>query len=232
MTEDLLIVRRLDYVIYVLREGGELYVLDPGFIGGRAVLRKALVARGWDRHPLKGILVTHVHIDHILNVAALAKATGAWVAAPRLDATRIEGTYRYRGASRVCGVLEGLAKRLLGYRPFRVDRWIDDQSEFPIWGGLRAVHLPGHTEGHMGFLCPSRRLLFSADLFASFGSAAHLPPRIFNSQPELIPHTVERALSLNLLGVLPYHGDQATPETHLERLQSLAARRGIQSSPT
>lgn len=221
MHDDLLIVRGFDYAIYVLRDGDALYVLDPGFLGGAAVLRRGLTVRGWDKLSLKGILITHAHIDHILNVATMVKETGAWVAVPQLDLPRIEGEYRYRGAARICGVLETTAKRLLGYQTFPVDRWLDDQADLPIWDGLRAVHLPGHTEGHMGFFSESRQILFSGDLFASRGTNAQLPPRVFNSQPELIPASVERARSPNLTGVLPYHCDRATPAEHLARLRRL-----------
>lgn len=47
-------------------------------------------------------------------------------------------------------------------------------------GGLRAVHLPGHTAGHTGYFCESRRLLFCGDLFASYGQLSHRPPAVFN----------------------------------------------------
>ena len=53
--------------------------------------------------------------------------------------------------------------------------------------GLRVVHLPGHTLGHCGFYSRAHDLLFSGDLFASYFFNVHLPTRILNSAPELIP---------------------------------------------
>jgi len=122
----------------------------------------------------------------------------------------------------VTGVLEMIGRPLLSFRPFKPDRWLQDGDVLDVWHGLRAVHMPGHTRGHMGFYCESLRLLFSADLFASYRGCAHLPPAIFNSAPELIPASVRTAQGLDLVGFLPNHGDRATPEVHLERLLKLS----------
>jgi len=218
--EDILQVRTPLVCFYALRGGDGLYLIDTGFFGARRALANALEEAGW-REPVRGIILTHGHIDHIFNVAAMAGETGAWIAAPRADAPYLDGSYHYTGPARLCGVLEKAAKRLAGFRQFPVSRWLDDCSELPVWDGLAAVPLPGHTEGHTGFYCARRRLLFCGDLVASFRFGAQLPPAIFNSRPELIPASIARALALDLAGVLPNHGDQAPPAVHLERLRRL-----------
>lgn len=110
------------------------------------------------------------------------------------------------------------------FRGFKVDHWIDDGTELPVCGGLRAIHLPGHTDGHMGFLLPHQKLLFSGDLFANFGSWSHLPPRFLNSRPDLLTSSLRRALDLDLIGCLPNHGWPATPSEHLRILNRLAGQ--------
>jgi len=167
LRDDLLIIRTAIVQFYVLRDQSGLYLIDTGFIGGRRLLARALRSRGWDALPLRGILLTHGHLDHILNVAPLAKETGAWVAAPRLDAPHFVGSPSYTGWARVTGMMERIGRNLLRFEPFTPDQWIDDGAVFPIWHGLRSVALPGHTAGHTGFYCERLRLLFSADLYAS-----------------------------------------------------------------
>jgi glyoxylase-like metal-dependent hydrolase (beta-lactamase superfamily II) len=115
---------------------------------------------------------------------------------------------------------------LLGFRPFTPDRWLEEGEELGVWEGLRVVGLPGHTRGHCGFLCPGRKLFFSGDLYASHGWWAHFPPRIFNSEPEHLHEALARTLALDLEGILPNHGDRATPEEHLRRLRVMAERIG------
>lgn len=211
---------------HVLRDGSGLCLLDTGFIGGFGSLKLVLRREGWDRYPIRGIILSHGHLDHVFNVARIVRETGAWVAAPEGDAARYAGKPVYRGWGRVTAMMEAVGRRLPGFAPFVPDRWIGDGERLDVWEGLRAVHLPGHTEGHTGYFCEGRRLLFCGDLFASFGAFTHLPPRIFNSRPEQIPASLVKALELDPAGVVPNHSDRAEPAVHRDRLQKLAAKAG------
>ena len=206
---------------YVLRDASGLYLIDAGFIGGRFLLLRALRQRGWEREPIRGIIVTHGHLDHIYNVAMIARETGAWIAAPRIDADHYCGRAQYGGWARVTGCLESAGRRVLSFQPFVPGRLLDDGDFIDVWHGLRAVHLPGHTHGHMGFYCERLRLMFTADLFASDRGIAIFPPAILNSTPAQLPKSVEAVLALDLAGVIPNHCDRATPAEHLHRLRKL-----------
>lgn len=224
MQEDLLQVRSFGVNFYVLRDSKGLYLIDGGFIGGRYLLRHALIKRGWGSESIIGIIVTHGHLDHILNIGRIAEETGAWIAAPRLDALHYQGRPSYRGAAKTTGCLEAIGRSLLGFRRFVPSRLLDDGDFLDIWHGLTCIHLPGHTAGHSGFYCERRKLLFCADLFASYGCFTHLPPTIFNSSGADIPNSVATALKFNLIGVLPNHGDRSSPRSHLQRLFVLSRR--------
>ena len=206
---------------HVLRDPAGLYLIDAGFIGADHLLRKALHSRGWENERIVGIIVTHGHLDHILNVAKIARKHGAWIAAPRLDETHYAGRPEYHGWSRITGALEAVGRPLLGFEPFAPDRLLDDGDFLDVWHGLRAVHLPGHTAGHMGFFCEKLGLLFSADLFASYERFTHLPPWFFNEDRAAMLRSLRKTLDLPLQGVIANHGDSADPATHLSRLRCL-----------
>ncbi len=222
MHVDLLQVRNYVVSFYVLRDGDSLYLIDTGFIGGIDCLDHALTRKGWDNIPIRGIILTHGHLDHILNVSELAKRHGAWIAAPRIDADYYVGKAIYHGISRVTGVAEAIGRKILSFQPFTPTRLIDDGDKLDIWHGLQAIHLPGHTAGHTGYYCKKLGLLFSADLFASWGSPPCLPPKVFNTDSKQIITSVNRALQLQLTGVAPNHCDHSSPEEHFARLRDLA----------
>ncbi len=224
LPEDLLPVGTTLLRFFVLKDADGLYLIDAGFVDGPRLLRAALKRCGWDHLPVHGILLTHGHLDHMLNAVPFAQKYGAWIAAPRLDAAGCLGTAKYTGWARITNVLEAVGRRLFRFRPITPDKWIDPGTTFDIWGGLRAVHLPGHTPGHMGFLSERHKLLFSADLFNSLYGWGIRPANIFNADPQATARSIVAAASMDLAGVIPNHGDDAPPSEHLRRLRGLAAR--------
>ena len=112
-------------------------------------------------------------------------------------------------------------------QPAKVDVPLADGDELPFWGGLRVVHLPGHTLGHCGFYSRTHDLLFSGDLFASYFFNVHLPTRILNSAPELIPESLEKARRLDPRLIVPQHYDILDGAVHRRRFDRLLARHDV-----
>ncbi len=221
VTDDLLAVHTPLVTFYVLKDDAGLCLIDTGFGNGPRLLRRALKRRGWDRLPVHTLLLTHGHIDHALNARPFADQFGARIVGPRLDADFYLGRAKYTGITRLTGWSEAVARRVFRYRPFTPDVMLDPGDEVPVWGGLRAVHLPGHTPGHTGYYCPRRRVLFTGDLFNSLPLVSSPPPFFLNWAPERIPDSIAAALRLDLVGVYPAHGLDSPPDVHLRRLQAL-----------
>lgn len=223
MPPDLLIVRTWIVQFFVLRDSDALYLIDTGFIGGQRALCRALKDRGWESLPIRGILLTHGHLDHVRNAPALAQKHGAWIAGAERDLEHYENRASYTGLGRIAGIAEWVGRRLLRQPSFRPDRLVNDGDELPIWGGLRVIALPGHTHGHSGYYSAKHRLLFSGDLFATFGFIPQIAPAYLNQDNAEARRSVSRALKLPLDGVLPCHADTAPPERQLEYLQLLSS---------
>jgi glyoxylase-like metal-dependent hydrolase (beta-lactamase superfamily II) len=217
-------LRGLMSVFHLLVEGDAAWLIDTGLGGELPLLRRCLRRLGLAPRAIQAILLTHGHLDHSGNLWAIREWTGAPVFAHAAEEPHIQGTYRYQGVSRWCGRLEAFGRGVLGYRSAAVDRPIVDGDELPFWGGLRVLHLPGHSAGHCGFYSAAHDLLFAGDLFASYFFSSHLPPPIFNSLPHLIPGSLRRVRDLAPAGILPNHYDFADVRLHRRRFDRLCHR--------
>jgi len=211
---------------------GDVVLLDTGLIGEPAQIRWRLRQRGLGRQNVKAILLTHGHIDHVGNLAWAKAWTGAPIFAHPAEQAQIDGTYPYTGISRWCGRLERVGRAVLRVgQPAQIDVALADGDELPFWGGLRVVHLPGHTVGHCGFYSARHDLLFCGDLFASYFFSAHIPPAILNSRPELIPASLEKARQLNPRLMVPQHYDFLDGVLHRRRFDQMLQRRARRRQP-
>jgi glyoxylase-like metal-dependent hydrolase (beta-lactamase superfamily II) len=218
-------IRGVMSVCHLLVEGEDAWLLDTGLVGEPGTIRRALRRLGLPPRSIRGILLTHGHLDHAGNLAALQRWTGARVYGHPAEQAHVDGRYPYQGISRWCGRLEALGRWALRYRPAAIDEFFGDGDELPFWGGLRVVHLPGHSAGHCGFYSERHDLLFAGDLFASTFFKVHLPPAILNSQPERIPGSLRKALQLDPRWILPNHYDLCDGALHKRRFLELCRKR-------
>jgi len=169
--------------------GGGLGLIDTGWGSDEswAALQDGLVSIGGGASDVRGVLVTHLHYDHLGLAERLRQASGSWVAMHPADAA-VVGSPTLRdpavfvaaeidflvslGAARDEAVSDVGPTENLGHfsRMAVPDRLLEhgEHADFPGWR-LRAVHTPGHTPGHLCFAEERTGLLFSGD---------HVLPRI------------------------------------------------------
>jgi len=192
-------------VPHLLVDSGGAVLLDTGFPGDAGRIRHAMATLGLGPGDLKAILLTHGHIDHAGNLAWAKAWSGAPVYAHPLEQVHIDGKFPYAGLARVTGVLESVGRKVMGYQPASIDVPIADGDELPFWGGLKVVHLPGHTYGHCGFYSTRHDLLFTGDLWVRFLMRTQVSPRIFTVAPELLPASMKKARAIGARWVVPGH---------------------------
>ena len=170
-------------------EGGGLGLLDTGWASDEswAALTGGLTSIGAGIGDVRGVLVTHLHFDHLGLGNRVREASGAWIAMHPADATLVSGLNTAGAAAAVASEVEflvglgadreeavsdvGPSERMEEFTRMAVaDRLLEDgeHADFPGWR-MRAVHTPGHTPGHLCFAEENTRLFFSGD---------HVLPRI------------------------------------------------------
>ena len=147
--------------------------LHPGRIL-RAVQRMGFVAGD-----IGDILITHQHIDHAGGLAKLAASTGARVHVHSLDAPEIEAGDSARPGFGRSALMDFVASssRWMSLGAVAVDNYVEDGVELIDSIGIRAIHTPGHTDGHTAFLWPDHGgVLFAGDAAANWrGRLGHAP---------------------------------------------------------
>ncbi|HWZ43459.1 MAG TPA: MBL fold metallo-hydrolase [Candidatus Saccharimonadales bacterium] len=203
---------------------GKAVLIDTGLVGEMPRLTRLLGELGLLWTDITAVLMTHGHLDHSGNLFRIQQLTSAPVLAHPVEQRHIDGTFPYTGISRVCGALEAVGRSLLRYRPAPIDQPLSDGMELPYWGGLRVIHLPGHTGGHCGFYSARFELIFTGDLFASYGRIAHMPPAILNSCPEHFPASLKKVQALSPRHIIPNHYFGVDGERHCASFGRLLAR--------
>ena len=174
---------------YAFGAGDGVVLLDAGWDSEESweALCAGLRSIGAGPGTVAGVLVTHMHFDHVGLAGRLRERSGAWIAMhpadhavmTRPDRRDAEAMMDQRRtmlltlgalpaeAAEAAGTDERYAKLAAAALP---DRHLSDGdlADVPGWR-LRALHTPGHTPGHLCFVDERLRRLFSGD---------HVLPRI------------------------------------------------------
>jgi glyoxylase-like metal-dependent hydrolase (beta-lactamase superfamily II) len=174
----------------------------------------------WSRLEIERVAITHMHPDHVGGAASAAATTGAPVHQGELDYAQCERVWgsadwpeRMAAWFRRNGVPAAVADELIeqghAFAPFisyaRDPQLLREGDELAGW---TVVELPGHADGHIGFLRAGDRVLVGGDhLLAEISPAIGLYPE---SRPDPLGDylaSLRRTIELEPRLVLPGHGE-------------------------
>ena len=159
--------------VFLIETGDGLVLVDAGLRGSPPRITEAIYSLGRLPQDVVAIVVTHTHRDHVGGLAEMKRRTGAEVWMHPADAALVrDGRYGRpfgRGRGRAGGGFVRVVNALPSPRgeSVAVAHEVSDGEVLPF-DGLRAVHTPGHTAGHLALLLPrDGGVLFVGDAAAN-----------------------------------------------------------------
>jgi glyoxylase-like metal-dependent hydrolase (beta-lactamase superfamily II) len=206
-------------------DDGSVTLVDTGLKKAPARIVAGLAAIGKTPQDVTRIVLTHAHIDHAGGAAGVAKLTGAEVTAHSADAPyAAEGSSPPQGTAGFVGRL--VSRRPARFEPVEVARPLADGDLLDVGGGLRVVHTPGHSPGHVSLLHEPTRLLITGDaIFNVLG--LRWPMKLFCSDFAMTKRTA------HVLGELDYavaaftHGPEIRDGAR-EKIRGFLSREKVQ----
>ncbi len=134
---------------------GTVTLVDAGLALGFAhrKLRRGLLAIGAAPADVRRIVVTHAHVDHAGGLAKIVEHTGAGVWAHEREAIYLRDGKVPRSGPGPSG----------SFGTVTVAEEFQHGTVLPAAGGLRVVHTPGHTPGHVSLLHEPSGVLITGD---------------------------------------------------------------------
>ncbi len=176
-------------------------LIDTGFPGSAPRLFAALRSAGRRADEIERIVITHYHPDHLGGLPELQRELPARAAIHAVEAAIVTGAQgppppfanpALRVASRA------VRGRAFPHVPVRIDEWLRDGDELPALGGMRVVHTPGHTPGHIALYFPQMALLIAGDALEHRAGRLGGPAPAFTEDMRAARRSIRRLAGLEV----------------------------------
>lgn len=213
---------------------GSVALFDAGLPGSLPAIRAALDAAGLPLDRVDRVFVTHHDFDHIGGLPELADAAGGRlrVFAHEEERPFVEGalpSYKSRPDVRARMALRQPAGRPLGpahaapaLRGTKVDGILADGDVVDVAGGVEAVHLPGHTPGHLGYYLRASRVLVAGDALRIADGILVGPAPEHSADIDQAYASLAKLTRFDIAAVACYHGGLFADGAN-ERIRAIAA---------
>lgn len=204
-------------------DDGSVTLVDCGVKRAPARIVRGLAAIG--KHPadVTRIVLTHAHPDHAGGAAEVARRTGAPLALHAADVAYAEAGESpprdptIRGARLFTRMAPGSFPAFEVAQPLADADLLDD-----VGGGLRVLHTPGHTPGHVSLLHEPTRVLITGDALFNV-AGVRWPVKLLCTDFEMTQQTAHVLGELEYDAVAFTHGPEIT-ERARDRVREFLTR--------
>ncbi|MDG3010228.1 MBL fold metallo-hydrolase [Rhodococcus sp. D2-41] len=214
-----------DVNVVILRDGGDLTLIDGGYPGDVAAVENAIRSLGRRPEDVRAMLLTHAHVDHMGALVDFHRRFGIPVLTDPVEVAHARRDYLEQATPKDFlpmlhrrGVLPWLLRiaRVGATKSVSVDDAVafTDGVPLDVPGAPVPVPTHGHTSGHSAFHLPQHGVLVTGDALIT----AHPLSKIRGPQllPEVFDHghgdtlgALENLAVLDAGTIVPGHGPTA-----------------------
>jgi glyoxylase-like metal-dependent hydrolase (beta-lactamase superfamily II) len=159
---------------------GSVTLVDCGLKRAPARIVAALSFIGKHPKDVTRIVLTHAHPDHAGGAAAMVDSTGVG----GVEAHEADADYLRAGVSPPRDVTTTSGRIFArmpgsGFQKVTVARVLHDGDVIPVAGGIRVVHTPGHTPGHVSLIHERSAVLITGDSIFNMAARRTWPMAAF-----------------------------------------------------
>jgi|GEM_PF-1252367 len=228
--------------VTVIRGDG-LVMIDPGVAAGGALddVVSGMKRDGLDPQKIRWLLFTHAHWDHFNAAGSVVVLSGARTATSEGESPFAEDAAKNFNAfiidfgpfAREIFPFPMFIARLLvryawGRQPkLGIDRRLADGDQIDDTREIRAISLPGHTDGHTGYFIPDAGVLVSGDL-VDFDNSVGMDFNNPRSSFEAAAASIKRAVGIGADILIPGHGEPLVGPKNVQTMLQGAYDGGMQ----
>jgi glyoxylase-like metal-dependent hydrolase (beta-lactamase superfamily II) len=182
-----------------VEDDGSVTLVDTGVRKAPPRIVAGLASIGKHPEDVQRIVLTHAHHDHAGGAAEMARRTGAPVSIHDGDRSWCEAgevLAKPKETTPLGRLMMRLSKPT--FEAFAPGPALHDGEVLPVAGGLRVVHTPGHSPGHVALLHETSGVLVTGDSIFNVFRGMRISPKSLCADFQMTRQTAHR------LGELDY----------------------------
>ncbi len=194
----------------------DLILCDAGYPGQTEQIKTELNKYGFSASEITKTVITHYDHDHLGSLCRLKEENkNITVISSGIEAPFIQGfkkSLRLIQAEEYIKILTGkelefgikFANYLATIEPCKVDLTVTDGDY--IIPGLRVIHTPGHTPGHISLFCEESSTLIAGDAIAAENKRLMVANPEYTLDLNTCLKSIEKIIALAPEKIICYHG--------------------------